>query len=86
MGGVSVSQFSMCAFCRFSWFAPYPVHRVMVNWDPPTPSTLGWRQVPDLTMTEHGICPGAVICYTVSYSIYSGMISLSETGNPYIKG
>jgi hypothetical protein len=32
----------------------------MVNWDPPTPA--GWRQVPDPTMTEHGICPGPSIC------------------------
>ena len=32
------------------------MHRVMVNWDPPKPA--GWRQVPDPTMTEHGICPG----------------------------
>ena len=47
-----------------------PVHRVMVNWDPPAPA--GWRQVPDPTMTEHGICPGASICY-----IYSG-IKLGE--------
>ena len=47
-----------------------PVHRVLVNWDPPVPA--GWRQVPDPTMTEHGICPGASICY-----IYSG-IKLGE--------
>ena len=33
---------------------------------PPTPA--GWRQVPDPTMTEHGICPGPSICY-----IYSGI-------------
>ena len=39
---------------------------VMVNWDPPKPA--GGRQVPDPTMTEHGICPGASICY-----IYSGI-------------
>ena len=43
-----------------------PVHGVMVNWDPPKPA--GWRQVPDPTMTEHGICPRASICY-----IYSGV-------------
>jgi hypothetical protein len=42
------------------------IHRVMVNWDPPKPA--GWRQVPDPTMTEHGICPGPSICY-----IYSGI-------------
>ena len=46
------------------------MHRVMVNWEPSSPA--GWRQVPDPTMTEHGICPGASICY-----IYSG-IKLGE--------
>jgi hypothetical protein len=44
----------------------YPVHGVMVNWDPPKPA--GGRQVPDPTMTEHGIGPGAAICY-----MYSGI-------------
>ena len=43
-----------------------PVHGVMVHWDPPKPA--GGRQVPDPTMTEHGICPRASICY-----IYSGI-------------
>ena len=41
-----------------------------MNWEPSSPA--GWRQVPDPTMTEHGICPGASICY-----IYSG-IKLGE--------
>ena len=45
-----------------------PVHGVMVNWEPSSPAGAGWRQVPDPTMTEHGICPGASICY-----IYSGI-------------
>ena len=52
--------FSISGVCE------YPIHRVMVNWDPPNPA--GWRQVPDPTMTEHGICPGPSICY-----IYSGI-------------
>ena len=43
-----------------------PVHGVMVNSEHRTPA--GWRQVPDPTMTEHGICPGPSICY-----IYSGI-------------
>ena len=54
------SQFSISGVCA------YPIHRVMVNWDPPKPA--GGRQVPDPTMTEHGICPRASICY-----IYSGI-------------
>jgi hypothetical protein len=36
------------------------------NGNPPKPA--GGRQVPDPTMTEHGICPGPSICY-----IYSGI-------------
>ena len=60
-GGVpDGSPFSISGVCE------YPIHRVMVNWEPPTPA--GWRQVPDPTMTEHGICPGPSICY-----IYSGI-------------
>ena len=34
-----------------------------MNWDPPKPA--GGRQVPDPTMTEHGICPGPSICYCI---------------------
>ena len=55
-----LSPFSIFGVC------PNPVHGVMVNWEPSSPA--GWRQVPDPTMTEHGICPGASICY-----IYSGI-------------
>jgi hypothetical protein len=60
MGG---SQFTMTLWMGLS---QTPNIKNGYDWDPPTPA--GWRQVPDPTMTEHGICPGASICY-----IYSGI-------------
>ena len=36
----------------------HPQDRVLVKGTPPPLQDGGWRQVPDPTMTEHGICPG----------------------------
>ena len=62
MGG---PQFTMTLWMGYAQ-TPEIENGDLVNWDPPKPA--GGKQVPDPTMTEHGICPRASICY-----IYSGI-------------
>ena len=64
--GVGGSQFTVTLWMGYSQTPEIENGDRHGELGPPKPA--GGRQVPDPTMTEHGICPRASICY-----IYSGI-------------
>ena len=68
-----LSPFSISGVCD------NPVHRVMVNWDPPTPA--GWRQVAGAGSDHDGtrnMSQGVNLLYLFRYQIGGGMAVLSH--------
>jgi hypothetical protein len=60
-----------CPHSRFPGFAPTPCMGSWWTWTPPPLQDGGRCRIRhDPTMTEHGICPGPSIYYTVSYIFY----------------